>query len=126
MVYLEGLSGFLVLVITFLPKSLAHGANVLNDEPTFLQVDLSQSATEECESKALIPGFDSTSTSPTHPAMAPAPKAESQVSMTMEVSELLLQVVLDTSCQALGSFTLKRPSSVALGAPSSLKAEDSA
>ena len=76
-VYPEGLNGCLVLVITSLPKSLAHSTNVLDDEPTFLQVDLSQFSTEEPESKALIPGSDSTSTSPTCPTMAPPPKAES-------------------------------------------------
>ena len=84
--------------------------NVLNEEPAFLQVDLSQSVMEECESKALFPGSDSTSTFPTHPTMAPPPKVESQVSMTMEVSELLLQAALDTSSQALGSPTPKKTS----------------
>ena len=100
--------------------------NVLSDEPTFLQVDLSQFAMEECESKALFPGSDSTSTSPTYPAMAPPPKVESQVSMTMEVSELLPQATLDTSGQALRSSTPKRPASMALGVPSSLALEGSA
>ena len=126
MVYPEGLKGCLVPVITSLPKSLAHGMNVLDDEPTFLQVELSQFMTEECESKAPIPGSDSTSTSPTCPVMALPLKAESQVSMTMEVTELLSWAVLDTSSQALGSSTPKRPVSAALGAPSSLRAEDSA
>ena len=37
--------------------------------------------------------------------------------MTMDVSELLLWVALDTSSQALGSSTPKRPMSSALGAP---------
>ena len=122
MVYLEGLNGCIVLVITSLPESLAPGMNVLNDEPTFLQVDLSQFVTEECESKAHAM---TQHLLPPHAPMVPPPKAESQVSMTMEVSELLLQTVLDTSSQALGSSTLKRPVSVALGAPSSFRAEDS-
>ena len=46
--------------------------------------------------------------------------------MIMEVSELLLQAALDTSCQASGSSTPKRPASMALGAPSSFGLEDSA
>ena len=54
------------------------------------------------------------------------PPKQSQVSMIIEVSELLLQAVLDTSSHALGSSTPKRPASVALGAPSSLRVEDSA
>ena len=37
--------------------------------------------------------------------------------MTMEVSELLSQVALDTSSQALGCSNPKRPVSLALGAP---------
>ena len=74
MEYPKGLKGCLVLVITSLPKSLAHGMNVLDDEPTFLQVDLSQFMIEEHESKALFPSSDSTSMSPTCPAMAPPPK----------------------------------------------------
>ena len=124
--YPKGLNGCLVPVVTSLPKSLAHGMNVLDDELTFLQVDLSQFVTEEHESKAPFLGSDSTSTFPACHAMAPPPKVESQVSMMMEVSELLLQAVLDTSSQALGSPTPKRPVSTALGAPSSLWLEDSA
>ena len=43
--------------------------------------------------------------------------------MTMEVSELLLQAALDTSGQAPGSSTPKRPVFPALGAPPSLRIE---
>ena len=125
-IYPEGLNGCLVLVITSLPKSLAHSANVLNDEPIFLQVDLSQFAMEEPEFKVPFPSSDFTSTSPTCPTMAPPPKVESQISMTMEVTELLSWAALDTSSQALESPTPKRPVSMALGVPSSLGLEDSA
>ena len=124
-VYPKGLNGCLVLVITSLSESLPHGMTVFNDEPTFLHVDLWQFRMEECESKALFPGSDSTSNYPTCPAMVPPPKAEIQVSMTMEVSELLSQAALDTSGQALGSSTPKRPVSMTLGAPPSLGLEDS-
>ena len=96
---------------------------MLDDEPTLLQVDLLQFMTEGCESKAPFLGGSSTSTSPTCPTMVPPPKVESQVSMTTEVSELLLWAALDTSSQALGSSTPKRPVSLALGAPSSLRLE---
>ena len=54
------------------------------------------------------------------------PKVESQVRMTMEVSELLSQAALDTSGQALGCSTPKRPVSLASGAPPSLRLESSA
>ena len=122
-VYPEGLNRCLVPVITSLPKSLSHSMTMLDVEPTLLQVDLLQFMTEGCESKALFLGSSPNSTFPTCPAMAPPPKAESQVSMTMEVSELLSQAALDTSGQALGSSTPKRPVSPALGAPSSLRLE---
>ena len=59
------------------------------------------------------------------PCYGPPPRAESQVSMTMEVSELLSQVALDTSSQASGCSTPKRPVSLALGAPPSLRLESS-
>ena len=49
-VYLEGLNGCQVPVITSLPKLLSNGMTVFKGEPTFLQVDLSQSATKEQES----------------------------------------------------------------------------
>ena len=112
-VYPEGLNGCLVLLIKSLPKSLACHTNLLHDEPTFLQVDLSQFTSEGCEFKTLFPSSDSTSTSPTHPIISPPPKVESQVSMTMEISELLSWAALDTFGQALGSSTLKRPVSMA-------------
>ena len=74
----------------------------------------------------MLLGGGSTSTSPTCPAIVPPPRVDSQVSMTMEASELLSQVVLDTSGQASGSSTLKRPVSLALGTPPSLRLEGSA
>ena len=126
MVYPKGLNRCLVLVIISLPESLSHIITVLNDKPTLLQVDLLQIMTEEHEYKAPFPGGDSTPPSPTCPAMAPPPKAESQVSMTMEVSELLSQAALDTSSQALGSSTPKGLASTALRAPPSLGLEDPA
>ena len=55
--------------------------------------------------------------------MMPPPKAESQVSMTKEISELLSWVALDTSGQTLGGSTPKRQVSPALGAPPSLSLE---
>ena len=53
------------------------------------------------------------------------PKAESQISMTMEVNKLLSWAVLDTSGLVSGSSTPKRPESLALAAPLPLKPEDS-
>ena len=123
-VYLEGLNGVLEPVVTSLPESLTHGVNML-DEPTFLQVDLSQFTAGNCVLKASAPHRTSTLTSPTHLAMEHPPRVKSHITMTAEVQELLSCAVLDTSSQASGSSTLKRPTSTALGAPSSSRAEDS-
>ena len=46
-VYLEGLNGCQVWVIMTLPESLSQGVTMLKGKSTFLQVDLSQSATKE-------------------------------------------------------------------------------
>ena len=124
--YSEGLNRCLVLVITSLPESLSNGVTMLNDKPTLLQVDISQFMTEGHESKAPLLRGGPTSTSPTHPAMVPPPKVESQVSMIMEVSELLSWAALDTSSQASGSSTPKRPVFLALGTPPFLRLEGSA
>ena len=62
--YTEGLNGCLVPVITSLPKSLSHSMTMLNDEPTLLQVGLSQFMTEGHESKAPFLSGSPTSTSP--------------------------------------------------------------
>ena len=101
LVYPEGLNGCLVLVTMTLPESLSHGMTMLDDKFTFLQVEILEFVMEGHESKTLFLSGASTATSPTHPAMMPPPKVESQVSMPMEVSELLSQVALDTSSQAL-------------------------
>ena len=52
-------------------------------------------------------------------------KADSHISMTAEVQELLSHAVLDTSSQALGGFTPKRPTSPALRVSSPTRVEDS-
>ena len=54
---------------------------------------------------------------PHMPCYGTSPKTESQVSMTMEVSELLLWAALDTSSQALWCSNPKRPMSLPSGAP---------
>ena len=69
--YPKGLNGCLVLVITTVPESLSHCVTMLNDKPTFLQVDILQFTVDGPESKTPFLGGGSTSTSPTHPAMAP-------------------------------------------------------
>ena len=126
MVYLEGLNGCQVPVIMTLPESLSNGMTMLEGKSTFLLVDLSQSATNEQESKALSLGSGLSSTVAASPTRAFHPKAEGQISITMEVSKLLSQSLLDTSGLASGSSTPKRPGSLVLATPLPLKPEDSA
>ena len=114
-VYPEGLNGALELVVTSLTESLAHGTNIL-DESTYLLVDLS---------KASALHNTSAPTFPTHHTMEHPSRVRGHISMTAEVQELFSQAALDTSSQASGSPSLKRPASIALEDPPPSKAEDS-
>ena len=125
-VYLEGLNGYQVPVVMTLPKSLSNGVTMLEGESTFLQVDLSQPTTKEQESKAFSLCSGLSPTLAASPTRALPPKAEGQITMTMEVSKLLSQAVLDTSWLASGSSTPKKPRSLALATTQPLKLEDSA
>ena len=98
---------------------------MLGGESAFLQVDLLQSATKEQEFKVLSLGGGLNATPTASPTQAFPPKVEGQISMTMEVSELLSQAALDTSSQALGTSSPKRPGSLALASSLPLKLEDS-
>ena len=122
-VYPEGLNGYQVPVVTSLPELLSNGVTMLKSEPTFLQMDLSQSATKESKAPSLNSGLSPTPAA--SPTRALPPKVEGQISMTMEVSELLSQEVLNTSGLASKSSTPKRPGSLALATPLPLKLEDS-
>ena len=113
-------------VITTLPESLSNGMTMLEGESTFLQVDFYQSATQEQEPKAPSPGGSLSPTPAASPTMALPPKVEGQISMTMEVSELLSWAALDTSGLASGRSTPKRLGSLALATLLPLKPDDSA
>ena len=67
--------------------------------------------------------FDTTY--PSHITMEHPPKADSHISMNAEVWELLSHAMLGTSSQVAEDSTPKRPTSVALGAPPSTRADDS-
>ena len=125
-VYLEGLNGCQVPVIMTLPESLSNSMTMLKDESTFLQVDLSQSATKEQEPKALSLRQWFKPCSCHKLCQGCSPQVEGQISMTMEVSELLSKAVLDTSGLAPASSTPKRPGSLALATLLPLKLDDSA
>ena len=78
MVYPEGFNECQVPVIMSLPESLSNGMTMLKGKPTFLQVDTSQFATREQESKALPPGSDLSPNPATHPMRALTLKVEGQ------------------------------------------------
>ena len=125
-VYPEGLNGCQVLVVMTLSELLSNGMTMLEGGSTFLQVDLSQSARREQELKALSLSSGLSPTPAASPTRAFPPKVEGQISMTMEVSELLSQAVLDTSGLASRSSTPKRPGSLAMATLLPLKPEGSA
>ena len=115
MVYPEGMNWALKLVVPSLPESLAHGMNMLN-ESTFLLVNLSRASALHNTSAP---------TSPTHLTMKHPSGVGGYISITAEVQDLFSHVALDTSSQASGGPTMKRPASTTLGAPPSSKVEDS-
>ena len=104
-------------MIASLPELLAKGANLLRSKPIYLQVDIPQSTEKGPELKPLPLGSHSTPILTASPIRAPLPKAEGQVSMTIEVRELLSQVVLVTSGDASASCTPKRLEPVVLVIP---------
>ena len=89
------------------PKSLARGTNLLGGKPIYLKVGILQSMAEGPELKVLPSGI-STSILMASSVKATLPKAEREVSMTMEVRELLSQAVLDTSGHVSANSTPKR------------------
>ena len=77
-VYPEGLNGCQVPVIMSLPEWLSNGVTMFKGESTFLQVDLSQPATKEQESKALSLGSGLITTPATRPTRAFPPKQKAK------------------------------------------------
>ena len=127
-VYPKGLNGGLELLWTSLSGSLIWGMDVLGKpahEPSFLLVDLSWVTQGDCMPKAPAPHRISTPPSPSHITMEHPTKTDSHISMTTEVQELLSWAMLDTSSQASGDSTPKRPTSVTLWAAPSTRVEDS-
>ena len=122
-IYPVGLNGCKVPVIASLPKSLAKGANLLGGKPIYLKVDILQSTAEGTEWKVL-PSGDHSSILMATPIKATLPKAEREVSMTMEVRELLSQVGLDISGHDSENSTPKSLNPLVLLTPLLTKLED--
>ena len=107
-IYPVGLNGCEVPVIASPPELLAKGTNLLGSKPIYLKVDIPQFIMEGPKLKAPPPGSHFFSILIASPIRAPLPKAEGEVSMTMEVRELLSQVGLDMSGHVSGNSTPKR------------------
>ena len=122
-IYPVGLNGCEFSVIASPPKSLAKGTNLLGGKPIYLKVDMLQSIMEGPKVKVPSPGSQSSLLSPS-PVRTPLPKVEGEVSMTMEVRELLSQVGLDMSGHASGNSTPKRIEPIVLVTPLPTKLED--
>ena len=103
---------------------MAKGINLLSGKPIYLKVDISQSNTEGPELKAPPLDGHPPSTSIASPIRPPLPKVEREVSMTMEVMELLSWVGLGVYEYASGSSTQKRQQPVVLVTPLPTKPED--
>ena len=123
-IYPAGLNGCEVLLITSPPEPTAKGINLLGCNLVYLKVDIPQSNMEGPELKALPLSGHSPSTLVASPLRPPLPKAQGEVSMTMEVKELLSQVGLDISEHASGSSTPKRWEPIVLITPLPNKPED--
>ena len=123
-IYPVGLNGCEVPMIASPPELLAKDTNLLGGKPIYLQVDIPQSTEKGQELKALPLGGHSTPILTASPTRGPLLKVEGQVSMTMEVRELLSWVVLDTSGQASGSSTPQRLDPMVLVTPLPPKPKD--
>ena len=119
--YPIGFNGCEEPIITSLPESLANGISLTGGKSIYLEIDIPQSLAEELDWKAL-PIAELSTIVIASPHKTTPQKLEEEVSMTMEVRNLLSQVMLDTSGH--GSEKTKdsghhyTPTSQAKGAPS--------
>ena len=121
--YQVGLNGHKDPVITSLPKSLANGRSLTGGRSIYLEIDILQPMAEELDQKAL-PLSRHSAIIIASPLKTTPPKPEREVSMTMEVSSLLSQVMLDMSGHESGNLTPKRPNPVVVLTPPPHKLKD--
>ena len=106
--YLVGLNVWEDPIITTLPKSLVNGISLTGVGSIYLEVDILQPMAEQLDQKASPLGGCS-SILIASPLKTTPPKPEREVSMTMEVRNLLSQAMLDTSGHVSGNSTPNRP-----------------
>ena len=115
-VYPIGVNGHEVPLVISLSESLANGMNLTGGEPIYLKGDILPSITEESEWKVLPSGCHP-SIMMVSPIRATLPKAEREVSMTMEWRELLVQAVLDMSGHVSENLTPRRLNPIVILTP---------
>ena len=103
-------------MIASLLESLARGTNLLGGKPIYSKVGMLQFMVEESELKVPPTGI-CPSTLMVSPIKATSSKAERELRMTMEVRELLSQLVLDTSGHVSENSTPKRLNSMVVLTP---------
>ena len=122
-VYWVGLNGHEIPLITTLPGSLANGTSLTGGKSVYLKVDILQSNVGESYQKA-SPTGECPSILMVSPIKATLLKLEREVSMTMEVRELLSWAILDMSGHASGNSTPKRPNPMVVLTPPPHKLRD--
>ena len=85
--YPIGLNGCEGPIITSLPESLANSISLTRGKSIYLEIDIPQSLAEEPDQKA--PSIGEHSTIVIASPIRPPPNSEGEVSMTMEVRNLL-------------------------------------
>ena len=122
-VYLVGLNGHEIPLITPLHELLANGTSLTGGKSIYLKMDIPQSIAEESDQKVSPPG-KCPSILTVSPVKAIPLKPEREVSMTMEVRELLSRAMLDMSGHASQNLTPKRPNPMVVLTPPPHKLRD--
>ena len=114
--YPVGLNGHKDPIIAFLPESLANGTSLTGEGSIYLEVNMLQPIAEELDQKASPLGrcFPILMASPLKTTPL---KLEREVSITMEVRNLLCLAILDTSGHVSGNSTPKRPNPMVVLTP---------
>ena len=121
--YPVGLNGHEEPIIVSLPESLVNSTSLTGGGSVYLEVDILQPIVEEPDWKALPLGRCS-SILIASPLKTTPPKPEREVSMTMEVRNLLSRAMLDMPGHVLRNLTPKRPNPVVVLTPPSHKLRD--
>ena len=103
-------------IITSLLEPLANGISLTRGKPIYLEIDIPPSLAEELDWEVLPIGKVSTIVIASPQKSTPS-KLEGEGSMTMEVRNLLSQVMLNTSGHGSKNSTPRRPNPVVILTP---------